>query len=93
MYNVFDTQEFRVHAGIGKVAGSAWSFTDAILGCFLAGSNWLAGYLTDLTVARSLGNIGCFGGGAVASVAAIALLLVFVQFGALGKPLPVRQKG
>jgi hypothetical protein len=75
-------------AGIGKVTGTAWSFTDMILGCILALSNALAGYLTDLTVARSMGNTGCFLGGAVASVAAVAFLLLFERFGHLGKALP-----
>lgn len=77
-------------AGIGKVTGTAWSFTDIILGCILAASNQLAGKLTDITVARGTGNIGAFGGGAAAAIAATLLLLLFMKFGDLAKPLPVR---
>jgi hypothetical protein len=78
------------NAGIGNVSGTAWSFTDMILGCILAASNQLAGRLTDMTVKMSLGNIGCFIGGSVAAVGATTLLLIFAQFGALGKELPVK---
>ena len=74
------------------VAGTAWSFTDIILGCILAASNQLAGKLTDITVARGSGNIGAFGGGAAAAIAATLLLLLFMKFGDLAKPLPVRSK-
>jgi hypothetical protein len=62
-----------------------------ILGCVLAASNQLAGKLTDYTVAQNFGNVGCFGGGAVAAAAATLLIFLFVQFGELGKPLPVRK--
>jgi hypothetical protein len=79
-----------LRAGLGKVTGTAWSFTDMILGCILALSNALAGYLTDITVASSMGNTGCFIGGAVASVGAISLLLLFERFGHLGKALPTK---
>ena len=80
------------HAGIGNVSGTAWSFTDMVLGCILAGSNQLAGRLTDITVAKSMGNVGCFLGGSVAAVSAAILLLLFSSFGELGKELPVKSK-
>jgi hypothetical protein len=79
-------------AGIGNVSGTAWSFTDMVLGCILAASNQLAGKLTDVTVSKSMGNIGCFLGGSVAAVTATALLMLFIAFGELGKPLPVKTK-
>lgn len=72
------------------MAGTAWSFTDVILGCTLAASNQLAGQLTDLTLSLQIGNIGCFGGGAVAAVAAILALSVFSKFGDLAKPLDAK---
>ena len=70
------------------VTGTAWSFSDVILGCVLAASNQLAGKLTDLTVIKSMGNIGAFGGGAAAALAATVLLLLCMKFGDLAKPLP-----
>jgi hypothetical protein len=72
-------------AGIGSVSGTAWSFTDLVLGCILAASNQLAGRLTDWTVAQSWGNIGCFGGGAIAAVAALGMLLLLMAFGDLAR--------
>jgi hypothetical protein len=63
-----------------------------VLGCILAASNQLAGKLTDLTVHKSMGNVGCFLGGSVAAVSAAALLMLFIAFGELGKPLPVKTK-
>lgn len=56
-----------------------------MLGCILAASNQLAGRLTDWTVAQSWGNVGCFYGGATASVAATAMLVLLVTFGDLGR--------
>jgi hypothetical protein len=82
----------RMYAGLGMVGGTAWSFNDVVLGCILAASNQLAGKLTDLTVARSMGNIGCFGGGAAAALFATLLLLLFMRFGDLGKELPRKSK-
>lgn len=84
--------ELEYHAGIGNVSGTAWSFTDMILGCILAASNQLAGRLTDLSVTKSMGNIGCFLGGSVAAVSAAILLMLFIAFGELGKELPVNTK-
>jgi hypothetical protein len=37
-----------------------------------------------MTSQAGLGNVGCFGGGAVACAAALLLLGVFAKFGALG---------
>ena len=71
--------------GLGMVSGTAWSFTDIVLGFILASSNQLAGKLTDITVGQSLGNVGCFWGGGTAAVAAIVLLLIFTRFGSLGQ--------
>lgn len=62
-----------------------------ILGCILAASNQLAGRLTDLTVSKSMGNVGCFLGGSVASVGAAVLFMLFIAFGELGKELPVKR--
>ncbi len=51
----------------------------------LAGSNSLAGYLSDVTVKRGLGNIGCFLGGAGACALSMLALLLFSTFGHLGR--------
>lgn len=61
-----------------------------VLGCILAASNQLAGRLTDITVAKSMGNVGCFLGGSAAAVLATGALLIFSRFGELGKELPQR---
>jgi len=53
-------------------------------GFVLAASNIAAGRLSDMTSQAGLGNVGCFGGGAVACAAALLLLGVFAKFGALG---------
>ena len=65
--------------GIGKLTGTAVSFTDLILGFVLALSNILAGYLCDM----SSGNIGCFAGGATATIISALLLMVFSKYGSL----------
>eukprot|EP00877_Chromochloris_zofingiensis_P008832 jgi/Chrzof1/4201/Cz14g02210.t1 len=72
-------------AGIGKLSGTAVSFTDFLLGFVLAASNLLAGELSDRTRLLGLGNVGCFGGGAVACSLALLLLIAFSKFGDLGK--------
>jgi MFS family permease len=71
--------------GLGKVAGTAWSFTDAALGLVLAYSNSLAGSLADRTAAAGLGGVGCFYGGAAACGVSMAALAAFVAFGSLGR--------
>lgn len=71
--------------GIGKLSGTAVSFTDLLLGFVLAASNGAAGMLSDYTRQQGLGNIGCFAGGASACAAATVLLLLFSRFGDLGK--------
>lgn len=63
-----------------------------VLGCILAASNQVAGRLTDMTVANSMGNVGCFFGGSAAAVLATVVLLAFAQFGELGKDLPRRPR-
>lgn len=78
--------------GIGKVAGTAWSFTDMLLGVILAYSNSLAGYLADQTAAQGLGNVGCFYGGATACGLSILALLLFSTFGSLGRDDLLPQK-
>jgi len=54
-------------------------------GFVLVASNTVAGVLSDLTHQAGAGNVGCFAGGAMASVAAALLLIAFVNFGDLGK--------
>ncbi len=54
-------------------------------GVVLAYSNSLAGRLSDLTVQRGLGNIGCFLGGAGACMLSMLALLLFSTFGQLGR--------
>lgn len=71
--------------GVGKLSGTAVSFTDLLLGFVLAASNAVAGILTDMTRTSGYGNTGCFAGGALACVAAGALLMVFERWGDLGK--------
>jgi MFS family permease len=78
--------------GLGKVTGTAWSFTDMFLGIILAYSNSLAGFLADKTAAQGLGNIGCFYGGAVACGLSILALFLFSSFGALGRDDLLPQK-
>ncbi|KAJ9524146.1 hypothetical protein QJQ45_004888 [Haematococcus lacustris] len=63
--------------GLGKISGTAVSFTDLLLGFILAASNTMAGVLSDMTRTANLGNVGCFAGGATACVAAAVLLMLF----------------
>ena len=58
----------------------------------LAYSNSVAGRLSDVSAARGAGNIGCFFGGAGAALLAATLLLLFSQFGDLGKQELATQK-
>lgn len=71
--------------GIGKLSGTAVSFTDFLLGFVLAASNVLAGRLSDAAQQAGYGNVGCFAGGAAACGAAFVLLVLFARFGALGR--------
>ena len=71
--------------GVGKLSGTAVSFTDFLLGFVLAASNVLAGRLSDAAQQAGHGNVGCFAGGAVACGAALVLLVLFARFGALGR--------
>eukprot|EP00887_Chlorella_sp_A99_P003453 scaffold7.g3453.t1 len=71
--------------GLGRISGTAWSFTDLLLGLVLAGSNALAGRLADATASRGMGNIGCFLGGATACALSATALLLFSAFGELGR--------
>lgn len=50
----------------------------------LAHSNMLAGRLSDYTLARGLGNVGCFLGGTVACALSMAALAGFSAWGHLG---------
>lgn len=78
--------------GLGKVSGTAWSFTDMLLGIILAYSNSLAGFLADRTAQQGLGNVGCFFGGATACGLSIVALILFSTFGALGRDDLLPQK-
>ncbi|GLI66744.1 hypothetical protein VaNZ11_010693 [Volvox africanus] len=71
--------------GVGKLSGTAVSFTDLLLGFVLAASNAVAGILTDMTRSSGLGNVGCFMGGATACVLSGVLLILFERFGDLGR--------
>lgn len=71
--------------GLGKITGTAWSFTDMLLGIILAYSNSLAGFLADKTAQQGMGNIGCFFGGATACVLSIIAVMVFSTFGSIGR--------
>jgi hypothetical protein len=54
----------------------------------------VAGRLSDMTVKQGLGNIGCFYGGAVATVLSALALLIFSKFYDLGndKAIVVKKK-
>ena len=54
-------------------------------GIILAYSNSVAGRLSDISVRANSGNIGCFLGGTVATLLSAAALILFTQFGSLGK--------
>ena len=54
-------------------------------GIILAYSNSVAGRLSDITVAARAGNIGCFFGGTLATLLSGTALILFTQFGSLGK--------
>ena len=54
-------------------------------GIILAYSNSVAGRLSDLSIQRNAGNIGCFFGGTVATVLSGLALLLFSRFGSLGR--------
>lgn len=54
-------------------------------GFVLAYSNSFAGKLSDISVQRGMGNVGCFYGGATAAVATGMLICLFWRFGSLGQ--------
>lgn len=54
-------------------------------GIILAYSNSLAGSLSDASVGRGYGNIGCFMGGIIATVLSGTALLLFSKFSDLGR--------
>ncbi|KDD77011.1 hypothetical protein H632_c40p0 [Helicosporidium sp. ATCC 50920] len=78
--------------GLGRVAGTAWSFTDAVLGVILAYSNALAGRLADASTRAGRGGVGCFYGGAVACVLSMLALAAFAGLGSLGTEEAVQKK-
>ena len=53
-------------------------------GIILAYSNSVAGRLSDITVSANAGNIGCFLGGTLATLASGTALILFTRFGSLG---------
>ena len=62
-------------------------------GFALAYSNRFAGQLSDITVQRGMGNVGCFYGGGVAALAAAVLIILFWKFGSLGQdPLEMEKR-
>ena len=61
-------------------------------GIILAYSNSVAGRFADITVQQGQGNIGCFFGGAGATLLSGLALIVFARFGHLGKEEYVQQK-
>lgn len=71
--------------GVGKISGTCWSFTDFVFGVILAYSNSLAGRLSDATIRAGAGNVGCFVGGAAATVLSGLALVAFSTWGDLGK--------
>lgn len=71
--------------GLGRISGTAVSFTDLLLGFVLAASNAVAGMLSDKSAAMGYGNVGCFAGGATACATAGVLLILLTKFGDLGK--------
>jgi hypothetical protein len=71
--------------GVGKISGTCWSVTDLVFGIILAYSNSLAGRLSDATIKAGAGNVGCFWGGAAATVLSGLALLAFTAWGDLGK--------
>lgn len=66
--------------GLGRVNGTAWSFTDFVFGIILAYSNSLAGKLADITATKGMGNIGCFFGGGCATVLSMVALALFARY-------------
>ena len=56
-----------------------------VAGIILAYSNSVAGRLSDMSIRANSGNIGCFLGGTVATLLSAAALILFTQFGSLGK--------
>lgn len=56
-----------------------------IAGFALAYSNRFAGQLSDISVRRGMGNVGCFYGGGGAAAAAALLIILFWRFGSLGQ--------
>jgi len=79
--------------GLGKLSGTAVSFTDFLLGFVLVASNTCAGVLSDTSRQAGFGNVGCFAGGALACGLSALLLLGFDKFGDLGKDELVIKKG
>lgn len=78
--------------GLGRINGTAWSFTDLVFGTILAYSNLLAGRLADASAAQGLGALGCFGGGAAASALSMLVLALCIRFGDLGREELVVQR-
>jgi len=57
--------------------GVGFAFFAILSGISLAAGNITAGVLNDFTVAKGLGMVGCFYGGATATTAATVLLLIY----------------
>ncbi|XRB24740.1 MFS general substrate transporter [Pseudoscourfieldia marina] len=73
--------------------GTAFSIYAVLSGVTLAVGNGLAGYLNDFTVSRGYGVVGCFWGGAAASVLSLLLLqgYMLVKDNAAARQWPFRR--
>lgn len=74
-----------VQTALSCMCGTAEERLHTTAGVILAYSNSLAGTLSDLTVSKGYGNIGCFLGGASATVLSGIVLLLFSRFSDLGR--------
>jgi hypothetical protein len=73
--------------------GSSLVHLSGHAGFALAYSNRFAGQLSDITVQRGMGNVGCFYGGGAAALAAAVLIILFWKFGSLGQdPLEMEKR-
>lgn len=75
-----------------RFSSPAWHAA-APAGVMLAYANRFAGQLSDWTVTRDMGNVGCFYGGGAAACLAAVLICIFWKWGSLGQdPLELEKK-